>query len=120
MIKVKRAHARPLPEDGRRILVDPWWPEGLKTRYARVDAWMKELGPSYDLARFEFKPENWDSYKAKYIEELLDTDSKKKLLEQLAGEAKNGPITLLYVNDDPEHNNAVIVKEVIENNFQKK
>ncbi|NIR48940.1 DUF488 family protein, partial [candidate division KSB1 bacterium] len=70
MIKLKSAYTKRSKEDGRRILIDLFWPEGLKTHEAHIDEWLKELGPSYDLQRFHFNPENWDDYTSRYREEL--------------------------------------------------
>lgn len=54
MIRVKSIYARPHAEDGKRFLVELFWPEGIHTFLARVDRWYRELGPSYDLQRFEY------------------------------------------------------------------
>lgn len=117
MIKCKSVYSRAQNDDGERILVDLFWPEGLKTREAHVDAWLHEIGPSYDLQRFHFNPSNWDTYKSMYSNEVLSSKDKKKLLEDIVKKSKNGDVTLLYGNKDPVHNHAVILKEVIENNF---
>ncbi|RMF58140.1 MAG: DUF488 family protein [Calditrichaeota bacterium] len=114
MIKVKSVYAKASEEDGERILVDRFWPEGLKTHLAQVDEWMSELGPSYDLQRFFWDVKRWDEYRAKYEQELLADGTRTGLLEQLAQKAQNGTLTLLYGNRDPEHNHAVVLKELIE------
>ena len=114
MIKIKNIYAKVTSGDGRRILVDLFWPEGLKTREAEVDEWMQELGPTYDLQRFHLSHETWDDYKSKYEDELLSAEDKKSKLRQLADEASNSTITLLYGNNNPEHNHATILKALIE------
>ncbi|MFQ5824351.1 MAG: DUF488 domain-containing protein [bacterium] len=119
MLKCKSVHAKAQQEDGYRILVDLFWPEGLKTRETYVDEWLQELGPSYDLQRFHFSTPNWEKYKSKYVEEMLSSNHKKKLLAEIAKKSQNGDVTLLYGNEDPLHNHAVILKEIIENNFFK-
>lgn len=118
MIKVKSAHARASAEDGKRILVDLFWPEGLKTLEAHVDEWITELGPTYDLQRFHFAPANWDNYKTMYRDELLSTETKKQKLRELADMAKTETITLLYGNRNPDRNHASIVREVIESDIE--
>jgi uncharacterized protein YeaO (DUF488 family) len=117
VIKLKSAYSKRLNNDGKRILIDLFWPEGLKTHEAHIDQWLQELGPSYDLQRFEFSPENWQNYKSRYKSELLSNREKKNLIEDLAKQAKNGTITFLYGNSDPQHNNAMVVKEIIENDL---
>lgn len=120
MIKCKSIYSKVHKEDGLRILVDLFWPEGLRTLEAHVDDWLQELGPSYDLQRFHFQPSNWETYKSRYINEIMSSENKKKLLEEIARNSQNGDVTLLYGNKDPLHNHAVILKEIIEHNFLKK
>ncbi len=114
MIKVKSIFSRAFPEDGKRYLVDLFWPEGLHTRTAQVDHWYKELEPSYDLQRFAFDASNWEGYKQKYSEEISRDPAKKQILEEIAAQAKKATVTLLYGNKDDTHNHALILKELIE------
>lgn len=115
MIKLKSVYDKPMPEDGRRILVDLFWPEGVKTLEAKVDEWLSALGPSYDLQRFYFDTNRWDEYKSMYTKEILHNKDKKKMLQELAGKAKRETVTLLYGNKDQQHNHARILQEMLEN-----
>ena len=117
MLKCKSVYAKAQKEDGVRLLVDLFWPEGIKTREAHVDQWLQELGPSYDLQRFHFHPSNWETYKSMYTNEVLSSEDKKRLLKDIATNSQNGDVTFLYGNKDPKHNHAVILKEIIENSF---
>ncbi len=119
MILVKDAFARPKPQDGERILVELFWPHELLTYYAKVDRWLKELGPTYDLQRFHFDKANWSDYCRRYKEELRHPD-KRPLLEEIARRAQAGTVTLLYGNRDPRFNNALIVKEFLEEEYLRK
>lgn len=114
MVKIKSVYATPLETDGRRILVDRFWPEGVKTRAAKVDEWFKELGPSYDLQRFNFDITNWDYYKSLYQKEIHEDSVKKNLFDSLAEKAGKETLTLIYGNRDPLHNHAAILKEMLE------
>lgn len=117
MIKLKSAYTKALSEDGERILIDLFWPEGLKTHEAQIDEWRQELGPSYDLQRFHFSLENWETYKSMYIKELLSTKEKRNRIEALANRSRNGTLTFLYGNNDPDHNSACVLKELIETDY---
>jgi uncharacterized protein YeaO (DUF488 family) len=117
MIKVKSIYAKALPEDGQRYLVDLFWPEGVKTRDAKVTEWLHQLGPSYDLQRFHFNTANWDEYKKMYVNELMSDSAKKQKLRELAEQSNGDTITLLYGNKDPQHNHALIVKELLVSEF---
>jgi uncharacterized protein YeaO (DUF488 family) len=47
----------------------------------------------------------------RYIKELR---SKPELIERLKKETKRGKVTLLFSAKDIEHNNAVVLKEILE------
>jgi uncharacterized protein YeaO (DUF488 family) len=117
MIKVKSIYAKAVAEDGQRYLVDLFWPEGMKTRDAKLTEWISQLGPSYDLQRFNFNTANWDAYKNMYVKELMSDSAKKQKLRELADQSKRETITLLYGNKDAQHNHAVITKDLLESNF---
>ena len=119
MIKVKSIYSKASAQDGERILVDLFWPEGVKTREARVDQWLSGLGPSYDLQRFHWDLSDWDSYRSKFEGEVLSDREKRRLLEQIAEKAREKDVTLLYGNRDATHNHAMILKQLIENNLSR-
>ena len=119
MIKVKSIYSKAHAEDGERILVDLFWPEGLMTREAHVDEWVTDLGPSYDLQRFHYDVSNWQSYKSKYIDEILSIKEKKQLLQKIAAKSKDATVTLLFGNKDSKHNHASVLKELIESELNK-
>lgn len=52
MFKVKRIYVEPEADDGYRVLVDRVWPRGMSKEKARVDLWMKEIGPSDGLRKW--------------------------------------------------------------------
>jgi len=57
------------------------------------------------------RPKKWPDFKQKYKKELKE---KKELAEKLKQTAKNGALTLLYSAKDTERNNAVALKEFLE------
>jgi uncharacterized protein YeaO (DUF488 family) len=48
MVKIKRVHDPPLPDDGKRVLVDRLWPRGMKKTEAHFDEWLKDIAPSIE------------------------------------------------------------------------
>ncbi len=114
MVKSKSIYDKPAPDDGVRVFVDRLWPEGISTRHAAVDWWPQELAPSYELWRHGYDLEKWEKYRDSYLQELATRD-KQPVLEQLRQRAGNGTLTLLYGTSDPARNNAVIVRELLEN-----
>ena len=111
MIKIKRIYDPPVPEDGRRVLVDRLWPRGLAKDEARVDEWLKEIAPSGNLRKwFGHDPARWEEFKNRYREEL---ERFGEILERLRAEAKKETVTLLFAAKDVEHNNAVVLDELL-------
>jgi len=94
------------------VLVDRLWPRGLKKSEARIDEWLREIAPSTALRKwFKHDPDKWKEFKKKYSAEL---DDHREQVEKLAREARKRTITLLFSARDTEHNNAVALKEYIE------
>ena len=111
MITVKRVYTPASAEDGQRFLVDRLWPRGIKKEDARIDEWLRDIAPSNELRRwFSHDPARWPEFKKRYVGELR---KKMELVEKLRSEAKKGTITLLFAAKDVEHDNAVVLKEVI-------
>ena len=111
MITIKRIYDQPDPQDGRRGLVDRLWPRGLAKEKARVDDWLKEIAPSEELRKwFGHDPGKWEEFRRRYREELR---AHGELLEQLRERAKKGRVTLLFAARDAEHNNAVVLQELL-------
>ena len=70
MIETSRKY-NPPKGNGVRILVDRLWPRGLNKENAKVDLWIKEIGPSNELRRwFGHDPKRWPGFKARYFQEL--------------------------------------------------
>lgn len=112
VIRIKRAYRPPERSDGLRILVDRLWPRGLSKEKARIDEWRKDLAPSDALRRwFGHDARKWREFKRRYRQEL---GSKSEELRELAGQARLGTITLLFASRDEKHNNALVLKEALE------
>ncbi len=112
MVKIKRVYERPSPDDGRRILVDRLWPRGIKKEDAAIDEWLKDIAPSTDLRKwYSHDPEKWEGFKKRYRAELRD---KIETIERLRAESKKHTVTLLFSTKAAELNNAVALKEFIE------
>ena len=111
MVKIKRVYAEPDPGDGRRILVDRLWPRGVAKARAGVDWWLKEIAPSDELRRwFGHDSARWPEFQSRYRQEL---EAQVPLLNELRGMAARETITLLFAAKDEEHNNAVLLKELL-------
>ena len=110
-VRVKRVYERAQPSDGYRILIDRLWPRGISHDRAKLDAWEKDLAPSADLRTwFGHQPDLFDEFRKRYVAELREHRS---LLSELRQRARQGTLTLVYSARDTEHNDAVVLAEVI-------
>ncbi|MGE5207539.1 MAG: DUF488 domain-containing protein [Chlamydiota bacterium] len=112
-VAVKRVYEKPARSDGARVLVDRLWPRGV--RKEAVPIWLKELAPSDELRRwFHARPQNWEMFRRRYLKELSRPPAVAALedLYQLA--ETRSKLTLLFASRNIEHNNAVVLKQLLE------
>jgi uncharacterized protein YeaO (DUF488 family) len=111
IIKLKRAYEEPSAQDGTRVLVDRLWPRGLRKQDAGIDHWFKEIAPSAELRKwFAHDPARWSDFRRRYTAELRRHSEQIEQLRQLA---RRGTITLVYGARDEEHNDAVVLRDVL-------
>ncbi len=104
-IRVKRIYEPVSKTDGFRVLVDRLWPRGISKAGARIDLWLRDIGPSTTLRRwFNHDPARWKQFCARYRAELK---GKPQLLALLKQHARSGPVTLLYSARNEQCNQAV-------------
>jgi len=112
MVKVKRVYDPASPGDGRRILVDRLWPRGIRKEDAAIDEWLKDIAPSNELRKwYSHDPAKWGEFRKRYKAELKD---KAGVIEKLRQESKKRTVTFLYSSKETKLNNAVALKEFIE------
>ncbi len=111
MLRIKRVYEKPAAEDGFRVLVDRLWPRGLKKEQAKVNLWLKEIGPSDELRKwFGHEPAKCTEFRRRYFKEL---DAGDALLRQIEDRLREGTVTLLYAAKYEECNNATAIREYI-------
>jgi uncharacterized protein YeaO (DUF488 family) len=111
-IRLKRVYDAPSPDDGVRVIVDRLWPRGLKRDAAKVDVWLKDVAPSTELRRwFGHDPGRWDEFQKRYRAELSKNPEAVATLRDLLKSAKR--VTLLFAARDAEHNNAIVLRDVL-------
>jgi uncharacterized protein YeaO (DUF488 family) len=110
-IRLKRAYEPASAEDGYRVLVDRLWPRGVSKQEARLDEWEKELAPSTELREwFGHDPGRFAEFRRRYSDELRANAPR---LTELRRRARAGTLTLVYSAHDSEHNDAVVLAEVL-------
>lgn len=110
-IQLKRAYEDANADDGYRVLVDRIWPRGVSKEKAKLDSWQKELGPSTELRKwFGHDPARFGEFHDRYLVELREFRDE---LAALRKRANDGRVTLVYSARDEEHNQAVVLAEVL-------
>lgn len=110
-LRLKRAYEPAAPEDGVRILIDRLWPRGVSKAQAALDDWMKEIAPSTELRQwFAHDPARWPEFRRRYKAELKHH---AEALDHIRALAKKQTVTLVYSAHDEEHNDAVVLKEIL-------
>ena len=110
-VHIKRIYDPPEPGDGYRDLIDRVWPRGVSRERARLDRWERELAPSAELRKwFSHVPERFEEFRSRYRRELR---GKRQLIDELRERAADGRLTIVYAARDREHNNAVVLAELL-------
>jgi uncharacterized protein YeaO (DUF488 family) len=114
-VRLKRAYALPAKADGARVLVDRLWPRGVNKDAAQLKTWLRDLAPSNELRKwYHARPTQWPMFRKRYLEELAEPAALKALeeLHEIANE--NATLTLVFASKNETHNNAVVLKELLE------
>lgn len=113
-IQLKRAYDPESPEDGYRVYIDKLWPRGLSHETFHYDSWDKAIAPSTELREwFHQDPENrWTDFEEKYRAELSTNPAFDELRKEIADKPT---VTLLFSSHDHDHNNAVVVRNILNN-----
>lgn len=114
-IKLKRVYDDPQENDGYRILIDRLWPRGVKKEDLPYDLWNKEITPSNDLRKwFDHDPDKFNQFKSAYKEELIKNEETAGFAETIKEELVEQDVTLLYSAKDKEYNQAIVLKEFLD------
>ena len=119
LIRVQRIYDNPKGRNNNdndfRILVDRLWPRGLSKDKVKVDLWQKDIAPSNSLRKwFGHDEKKWNEFKRRYFKEL---DKKSELVKMILSKVKEEEslsITLLYGTKEDRFNNAVALKEYLD------
>ena len=111
MIRIKRVYREPSLEDGVRILIDRLWPRGISKERAHIVEWRKDLAPTTSLRKwFGHDPAKWNEFRQRYRSELTRSGQLEIAKELIRG-SRLKTITLVYGAVDEKHNQAVALKE---------
>lgn len=118
MIQLMRAYDLPRSSNGVRYLVERLWPRGIKKSELRLDGWLRDVAPSTELRKwFSHDPAKWTEFQRRYFIEL---NSNTEAWEPILTAARHGKVMLVYSSHDGVHNNAVALKEYIEQKLRER
>ena len=110
-VRAKRIYDAAELNDGYRVLIDHVWPRGVSHQRAKLDEWARELAPSDELRKwFGHVPERFGEFRSRYRGEL---EVHGERVEDLRRRARKRPVTIVYAARDREHNNAVVLAELV-------
>jgi uncharacterized protein YeaO (DUF488 family) len=110
-IRSKRIYDPPDADDGYRILIDHIWPRGVSRERSCLDEWARELAPSAQVRKwFDHRPDRFAEFRARYRDELI---AQADRVDELRRRATDKRLTILYAARDREHNNAVVLTELL-------
>jgi uncharacterized protein YeaO (DUF488 family) len=110
-VRVKRVYEDAGAGDGYRVLIDHVWPRGISRERAHLDEWARDLAPGDELRKwFDHVPERFPEFRSRYRDELAAHSGQ---VDELRRRAREGTLTIVYAARDTEHNNAVVLAELI-------
>ena len=115
----KRIYDRQEGPDDFRILVDRLWPRGMKKDTAGIDLWAKDIAPSNELRKwFGHDPNRFTEFQSRYLAELSANPDASEFSSIVKSKLLTGNVTLLYSAKDATNNNAAVVKDWLEKDFE--
>ncbi len=97
------------------MLVDRLWPRGLRKTEVALDEWFRDLAPSDALRQwYHAQPEHWTLFRKRYLKELSRPEAEKDLLKLYSLAHKRKRLTLLYASKNETHNNAMVLKDLLD------
>jgi uncharacterized protein YeaO (DUF488 family) len=121
-IRIRRVYDA--PDGGYRVLVDRIWPRGVARADLELDEWCKAVAPSTEVRKeFSHRPERFAEFTDRYKAELGATGDPEDpdgggrpaveaLLARWEGSRKKD-LVLLYAAKDEDHNQALVLRDVL-------
>ena len=114
-IQLKRAYDEPAASDGFRVIVDKFWPRGVKKEELPYDEWAKEITPS-DEARqdFDHDPAQFEDFRQQYSYELDHNEQADEFLALIKEKLEAGTVTFIYAAKDEQYNHAQVLRDWVQ------
>jgi uncharacterized protein YeaO (DUF488 family) len=116
VIRAVNVHDLAPDDTGARYLVDRVWPRGVRKESLHLAGWARDAAPSTELRRwFGHDLARWPEFRRRYVAEL---DARPEAWALLRAAAVDSDVVLLYSAHDREHNNAVVLRDYLEERLQ--
>jgi uncharacterized protein YeaO (DUF488 family) len=113
-IEIQRAYDSSPDGKTYRVLVDRFWPRGLRKADLQPDAWAKDLSPTAELIKwFGHQADRWAEFRTRYLDELAGAEHQAAMRDLLAAAGARS-IILLYGARDDKHNQAVVLRDALQ------
>ena len=100
-----------------RFLVERLWPRGIRKEALHFSKWLKDVAPSDSLRRwFQHDVSKWTEFQRRYRGEL---DRRPESWAPIVAAARTGDVILLYSSHDSEHNNAVVLRDYVNEKIER-
>ncbi len=88
------------------------WPRGV--RKEAVDLWLKDVGTTRELIKeWKVGKIRWAQFEKRYLNGMKG-ELQRKLITEIAGYARKGPITLLCADKDANRCHRSLLKKLVE------
>lgn len=78
-----------------------------------LDQWESDLAPSTTLRKwFGHDPKRWEAFEQRYQSELASEEQQERM-RRLLSDSRGRPISLIYGAKDENHNQAVVLRDVL-------
>lgn len=105
---------------GKRVLVDRLWPRGKSKEALKLDLWAKDISPTTELRKkFNHTEEEFPEFRTAYRKELSENPAAGPFIATVGGYLKESDVFLLYAAKARELNQAVVLKEWLEEALQR-
>ena len=113
-VRIKRVYQKAAAGDGARVLVDRLWPRGVDKQSAALTCWLRGLAPSNELRKwFHAHRAMWTQFRSRYMKELAAPAAAAELNKLYELAAAKQTVTLVYAARDEQHNNAVVLRDLL-------
>ncbi|KAI3599113.1 hypothetical protein D8I24_5471 (plasmid) [Cupriavidus necator H850] len=110
MIELQRVYEHRTTH-GTHFLVERLWPRGIRKDSLHFSDWLKDVAPSDSLRRwFQHDVAKWAEFQRRYRKEL---DAHPDTWAPIVTAAHGGDVVLLYSSHDTERNNAVVLRDYV-------